>query len=80
MTGGEETCNVAVASAFVSQTKHFPLDIVPCIPADEFEDYKGCSAFRDKIQVVIKLFNNTIEILDTPGITFDSWNASTKHL
>ncbi len=34
----EETCNVAVASAFVSQTKHFPFDIISYIPADEFKE------------------------------------------
>jgi hypothetical protein len=52
---------VAVASAFVSQTKHFPLDIVPYTPADEFEDNKDSFEFRDKIQIAIELFNNAIE-------------------
>ncbi len=32
----EEVCNIAVASAFVSQTKHFPVNMVPYLP-DEFE-------------------------------------------
>jgi hypothetical protein len=63
MTGREETCNVVDASAFVSQTKHFPIEIVPCIPVGEFEDNNDSSEFRDKIQIAIELelFNNAIE-------------------
>lgn len=76
----EETCNVAVASAFVSQTKHFPIDIVPYIPADEFKGGKDNPEFKDKIQIAIELFNNAIETLDIPGVTFDSWYASTKFI
>ena len=57
----EEICNVAVASAFVSQTKHFPIDIVPYLPAGEFKNGKGSPEFKDKIQITIELFNNTIE-------------------
>ena len=57
----EETCNVAVTSAFVSQTKHFPIDIVPYIPADEFKGGKDNPEFKDKIQIAIELFNNAIE-------------------
>ena len=76
----EEICNVAVASAFVSQTKHFPIDIVPYLPADEFKDGKNGTKFKDKIQIAIELFDNAIETLDISGITFDTWYASTKYL
>jgi len=76
----EEICNVAVASAFVSQTKHFPIDIVPYIPADEFQDGANNPEFKDKIQIAIELFDNAIETLDIPGVTFDSWYASTKFI
>jgi SRSO17 transposase len=57
----EEICNVAVASALVSQTKHFPIDIVPYLPAGEFKNGKGSPEFKDKIQITIELFNNTTE-------------------
>lgn len=76
----EEICNVAVASAFVSQTKHFPIDIVPYLPAGEFENGKDSPEFKDKIQIAIELFDNAIESLDVSGITFDTWYASTKYL
>ncbi len=73
----EEICNVAVASAFVSQTKHFPIDIVPYLPAGEF---KNSPEFKDKIQIAIELFNNATESLGVSGITFDTWYASTRFL
>ncbi len=76
----EEICNVAVVSAFVSQTKHFPTDIVPYLPAGEFKNGKNCPEFKDKIQIAIELFDNAIESLDISGITFDTWYASTKYL
>lgn len=76
----EEICNVAVASAFVSQTKHFPIDVVPYLPAGEFENGKDSSEFKDKIQIAIELFDNATESLDVSGITFDTWYASTKFL
>ncbi len=70
---------MAVASAFVSQTKHFPIDIIPYIPADEFKDGKDNPEFKDKIQIAIELFDNAIKTLDISDITFDSWYASTKY-
>ncbi len=68
----EEICNVAVASAFVSQTKHFPIDIIPYLPAGEFKGGKDNPEFKDKIQIAIELFDNAIEFLDISGIRFDS--------
>ncbi|MCP4254578.1 MAG: transposase [Candidatus Scalindua sp.] len=68
----EEICNVAVASAFVSQTKHFPIDIVPYLPAGEFKNGKNNPKFKDKIQTAIELFNNATESLGVSGITFDT--------
>lgn len=76
----EEICNVAVASAFVSQTKHFPIDIIPYLPADEFKNGKDNPEFKDKIQIAIELFDNAIEKLNISGVTFDSWYASTKFI
>jgi SRSO17 transposase len=76
----EEICNVAVASAFVSQTKHFPIDIIPYLPADEFKNGKESPEFKDKIQIAIELFDNAIETLDITGVAFDSWYASTNFI
>jgi hypothetical protein len=72
----EEICNVAVAPAFVLQTKRFPIDIMPYLPAGEFKNGKDSPEFKDKIQIAIELFDNAIESLDIPGITFDTWHAS----
>ena len=41
---------------------------------------KNSPEFKDKIQIAIGLFDNTIESLDISGITFDTWYASTKYL
>ena len=70
----EEICNVAVASAsaFVSQTKHFPIDIVPYLSVGKFKNSKGSPKFKDKIQIAIELFNNATESLGASGITFDT--------
>jgi hypothetical protein len=76
----EEICNVAVTSAFVSQTKHFPIDIVPYLPTGEFKGGKDNPEFKDKIQIAIELFDNAMETLDIPCVTFDSWYASTKFI
>ncbi|MDR4508017.1 MAG: transposase [Candidatus Brocadiaceae bacterium] len=32
-----EVCNAGVGSAFVSKTKHFPIDIIPYRPTSDFE-------------------------------------------
>ena len=39
-TKREEICNVGVCAAFVSSSKHFPIDIIPYLPADEFPGKK----------------------------------------
>ena len=76
----EEICNVAVASAFVSQTKHFPIDIVPYISSGEYQTDENIPEFKDKIQIAIELFDKATETLDVPNVTFDTWYASTKFL
>ena len=47
----EEICNVAVASTFVSQSKHFPVDIIPYLPADDFKLGENDTKFKSKIDI-----------------------------
>ena len=47
----EEVCNVGVCVAFVSKTKHFPIDIGPYLPADEFPGGKSNPHFKDKLHI-----------------------------
>lgn len=73
----EEVCNVAVASCFVSKTKHFPIDIVPYLPEDEFTCGKDNPDFKSKIDIAKDLFDQTLTNgIKSSGIVFDSWYAS----
>ena len=54
----EEVCNVRVGAVFASQAKHFPLDIIPYLPASEFPRGKNNSQCKDKMQIAIKLFDH----------------------
>lgn len=73
----EERCNVAVASAFVSQSKHFPINIVPYLPADEFDSGDEDPKFKSKIEIAKDLFDEALERgIKFSAVTFDSWYAS----
>ena len=76
----EEVCNVGVAAVFVSPSKHFPIDIVPYLPADEFPRGKNDSRFKDKIQIALELFDSCSKSVDFSGTVFDSWYATTRFL
>ena len=76
----EEVCNVGVAAVFVSSSKHFPIDIVPYLPADEFPKGKNDSRFKDKIQIALELFDSCSQNVDFSGTVFDSWYATTRLL
>ncbi len=76
----EEVCNAGVCVAFVSSSKHFPIDIIPYLPADEFPRGKNNPHFKDKIQIAMELFDNARKSLDFSAVTFDSWYAATKFL
>ncbi|BBO16252.1 conserved hypothetical protein [Candidatus Brocadia pituitae] len=76
----EEVCNVGVAIAFVSPAKHFPLDIVPYLPASEFPGGETNPLFKDKIRIAKELFDTSLETLDFSAVTFDSWYAATHFL
>ena len=76
----EEVCNVGVGAVFVSQAKHFPLDIIPYLPASEFPRGKNNSQFKDKIQIAIELFDLYSQSFGFSGTVFDSWYAAAKFL
>lgn len=76
----EEVCNVGVGTAFVSPSKHFPINIIPYLPADEFPSRQTNPQFKDKIQIAMELFDNALTIFDFSAVTFDSWYAATKFL
>lgn len=76
----KEVCNVGVGAAFVSESKHFPIDIIPYLPASEFPRGKNNSQFKDKIQIAIELFDLYAESFALSGIVFDSWYATTRIL
>ena len=76
----EEVCNVGVCVSFVSKTKHFPLDIVPYLPADEFPGGKSNPHFKDKLHIAQELFDTSLETIEFSAVTFDSWYATTALL
>lgn len=76
----EEICNVGVCVTFVSKTKHFPIDIVPYLPADEFPGGKSNPHFKDKLHIAQELFDKSLEIIEFSAVTFDSWYATTNLL
>lgn len=75
----EERCNVAVASAFVSQTKHFPISVIPYLPADEFDTGENDPRFKSKIEIAKALFEDALEKgIKFSAVVFDSWYASSE--
>ncbi|RZV59058.1 MAG: transposase [Candidatus Brocadia sp. BROELEC01] len=76
----KEVCNVGVGAAFVSDSKHFPIDIIPYLPVKEFPRGKNNSQFKDKIQIALELFDLYAESFALSGIVFDSWYATTRFL
>ena len=76
----EEVCNVGVCVSFVSKTKHFPIDIVPYLPADEFPGGKSNPHFKDKLHIAQELFDTSLETIEFSAVTFDSWYATTALL
>ena len=60
--------------------KHFPIDIIPYLPASEFPDGENNPQFKDKLQIAKELFDTYSEMFDFSGIAFDSWYAATHML
>ena len=72
--GRDENCNVAVASCFVSNAKHFPIEFKSYIPEDQSQPYK----FKSKPDLAKELIENAVA-KDIPfsTIVFDAWYTST---
>lgn len=67
----EANCNVAVASAFVSESKHFPVDFRPYIPEDQC---KHPDDFQSKIQLAKDLILQAVsQNIAFNHILFDAW-------
>lgn len=72
--GRDENCNVAVASCFVSNAKHFPVEFKSYIPEDQSEPNK----FKSKLDLAKELINSAVEkTIPFSAIVFDAWYTST---
>lgn len=73
-SGKEENCNVAVASCFVSNTKHFPVDFKPYLPLDN----QRPEEFKSKLDIAKELIDEAItQEVPFSSVVVDSWYAST---
>ena len=67
----EANCNVAVASAFVSESKHFPVDFRPYIPEDQCQHPQD---FKSKIDLAKDLILQAVsQKIAFKQILFDAW-------
>ncbi len=72
--GRDENCNVAVASCFVSNAKHFPIEFKSYIPEDQSEPNK----FKSKLDLAKELIETAIaKTIPFSAIVFDAWYTST---
>ena len=72
--GREENCNVAVASCFVSNTKHFPVDFKSYLPIDSTE----AKNFKSKLDLAKELISDAVnKNVPFSSIVVDSWYTST---
>ena len=72
--GRDENCNVAVASCFVSNAKHFPIEFKSYIPEDQSQPNK----FKSKLDLAKELIDSAIEkTIPFSAIVFDAWYTST---
>jgi hypothetical protein len=72
--GRDENCNVAVASCFVSNTKHFPIEFKSYIPEDQCQPNK----FKSKLDLAKELIETAItKTIPFFAIVFDAWYTST---
>lgn len=73
--GREENCNVAVASCFVSASKHFPINFKSYIPAQG----QPPETFKSKLDLAKELIQEAFDQqIPFSSIVFDLWYASTE--
>lgn len=72
--GREENCNVAVASCFVSQTKHFPVDFKSYLPITT----PNPKDFKSKLDLAKELINEAVaKAIPFSAVVVDAWYTST---
>jgi len=68
-----ENCNVAVASCFVSNSKHFPVNFKSYIPEDQCKP----NQFKSKLDLAKDLIDHAIDKnIPFKDVVFDSWYTS----
>jgi len=73
LLGKEENCNAAVASCFVSKSKHFPVDFKSYLPIDT----TGTENFKSKLELAKELIDDALKKnLPFSSIVVDSWYTS----
>ena len=73
--GRQENCNVAVASCFVSNAKHFPVNFKPYIPIEG----AAPKTFKSKIDLAKDLILDAIDKqIAFSTIVFDAWYTSSE--
>ena len=74
----QANCNVAVASAFVSKSKHFPVDFRHYIPEDQCQN--SCD-FKSKIQLAKDLVIQAVsQNIAFKHILFDAWYTASSFI
>ena len=72
--GREENCNVAVASCFVSNTKHFPVDFKSYLPITT----PNPQNFKSKLDLAKELINEAVaKAIPFSAVVVDAWYTST---
>lgn len=72
--GREENCNVAVASCFVSDTKHFPIDFKSYLPITT----PNPKNFKSKLDLAKELIDEAIQQkIPFSSVVVDAWYTST---
>jgi SRSO17 transposase len=75
--GKEENCNVAVASCFVSETKHFPVDFKSYLPITT----PNPKNFKSKLDLAKELIDDALKKgVPFRYVLFDSWYSSSDVL
>lgn len=70
-----ENCNVAVASCFVSNSKHFPVNFKSYIPEDQCKP----NQFKSKLDLAKDLIDHAIgKNIPFKDVVFDSWYTSSN--
>jgi SRSO17 transposase len=79
--GREEVCNVAVASAFSSSSKYFPINLKFYKPQDEFKYHKYDDAFKSKNDLAKELVLDALDKkINFKSVVIDSWYTSNDFL